>query len=224
MTAALSAPDPMAGRAAAAPVLRGPPGRARPRLRGARRRRLRAPGHGVVPCAAVGRRGERRRPAPAPPHADPRGGRARRSRRPDRRPPARHRAADAGGDRSRSGPLAVRRGLGGADARLGRRLRARDRALGDPGRARGVAARARPRPLHARRQRVRPGGVPPAPRRPPRPLAPPPGRRAARLGARRRRRLGPLRRGRPAAFADARARRRCCSTSAASPRSSACRC
>ena len=37
----------------------------------------------------------------------------------DRRPPARHRAADARGDRARPAPLAVRRGLGRADARLG---------------------------------------------------------------------------------------------------------
>ena len=38
-----------------------------------------------------------RRAAPAPPHPDPRGGRARRARGPGREPPARHRAADARG-------------------------------------------------------------------------------------------------------------------------------
>ncbi len=61
----------------------------------------------------------RRRPAPAPPDADQRGGRARRAGRAGRRPPARHRAADARGDRGRARALAARPGLGRADARAG---------------------------------------------------------------------------------------------------------
>ena len=48
------------------------------------------------------RRRRSRRPAPAPPDADQRGGRTRRPGRPGRRAPARHRAADAGGDRFRA--------------------------------------------------------------------------------------------------------------------------
>ena len=140
--------------------------------------------------AAVGRRGARRRAAPAPPDADPRGGGARRAGRAGRRPPARHRAADARGDRGRPRPLGARGGVGGADARLGGRLRARDRAVRDAGRARGGAARARPRALRAGAERLRPGRLRAAPRRPRRALAPPPGRRAARLGAGRAARLG----------------------------------
>ena len=72
----------------------------------------RASGHRVGAGAAVRRRGERRRPAPAPSDAALRGRRARRAGRPDRRPPARHRAADARGDRERPAALAPRRGSG----------------------------------------------------------------------------------------------------------------
>ena len=102
MTAALAARRSDARRPADAPVLRGPAGSAGPRLRLARRRRVRAPGRRLVPGAAVGRRGARGRAAPAPPDADPRGGRARGARRAGGRPPARDRAADAGGDRRRA--------------------------------------------------------------------------------------------------------------------------
>src|ERR1700754_284809 len=50
------------------------------------------------------------------------------ARRARRRPPARHGAADARGDRARPGALAVRPGVGRAPARLGGRLREADRA------------------------------------------------------------------------------------------------
>ena len=71
------------------------------------------------------RRGRRRRPAPAPPHAAERGRREGGAGRSGRRAPARHRAADARGDRRRRG-LAARGGVGRAAARLGRRVRAAD--------------------------------------------------------------------------------------------------
>ncbi len=82
------------------------------------------------------------------------------------------------------------RGVGGA-------LRAADRALGQPGRARRAPARRRPGALRARRQRLRPGHLHAAPRRPPRALAARAGRGAARLGAGRGGGLRALRGGRP---------------------------
>ena len=146
---------------------------------------------------------------------------------PDRRPPARHRAADARGDRARPEPLAVRPGLGRADARLGGPLRADHRAVRDPGRARRAAAADRARALRADPERLRPrqlharatsstarcgSGM----------LV----ERAARLGARRRAGLRSLlrRRDRRGVLGRHAARRPCCSTSAASPRSSGSRC
>ena len=63
--------------------------------------RLPAPRRRVGARARSRRRGRRRRPAPAPPHAAARGGGARGARRAGRRAPARHRAADARGDRRR---------------------------------------------------------------------------------------------------------------------------
>ena len=71
---------------------------------------------------------ELRRPAPAPPDAALRGRGPRRARRADRRPPARHRAADARGDRGGPAPLALRPRLGRAPARLGAVGAAADRA------------------------------------------------------------------------------------------------
>ena len=85
---------------------------------------------------AGGRRGGRRRPAPAPPDAAQRGGGARRARRPGRRPPARHRAADARGDRGRAGAAGRTAPHGQQRMRaLGGALRAPDRALRQPGRS-----------------------------------------------------------------------------------------
>ena len=91
----------------------------------------------------------------------------------------------------------------------------------DAGGPRGGAAGARRRALRAGPQRLRPGDLPPAPRRPGRALAPAPRGRAAGVGARARARA----RSRYAeadleAFDDG-GRRRCCCTSGASPRSSA---
>ena len=152
--------------------------------------------------------------------------RARRAGGPDRRPPARHRAADARGDRARPEPLAVRPGVGRAHARLGGPLRAHHRAVRDPGRARRAAAADRARALRADPERLRPRQLHPAPHRAPRALAADARRGAARLGARRRAGLRSLlrRRDRRGVLGRHRARRRCCSTSAASPRSSASRC
>ena len=90
-------------RSAHARLLRGPPGRARPRLRRARRRRLRAPGRRLVAGPRRRRRRRPRRPAPAPPHAAQRRRGARRAARPGRRPPPRHGAADARGARRTAG-------------------------------------------------------------------------------------------------------------------------
>ena len=82
--------------------------------------RIRAAGRRLVTRAGARRSARRRRAASAPPHADQRGRRPRRPPRSDRRPAARHRAADARADRRpRPARLAIRRPLGAADARLG---------------------------------------------------------------------------------------------------------
>ena len=80
LTARARRARPAARRPAAPPLLRGPRGRAGPRVRLARRRRRRAPGRRLGAGAAAAGRARRRRPAPAPPDADQRG-RARASRR-----------------------------------------------------------------------------------------------------------------------------------------------
>ena len=134
-----------------------------------------------APALAEAGAARRRRPAPAPPDAALRGGRAGRARRAARRPPARHRAADARGDRGRRRLVAARRRLGAADAGLGGALRAPDRALRQPGPPRRAPARHRRRPLRPGLQRLRPRALPPARGRPRRALAAPPRRRAAGL-------------------------------------------
>ena len=96
----------------------------------ARRRRLRAPGRRVV-ARPGGARGARRRRGgpPAPPDAGPRGHGAAAAGHAGGDPPARHRAADArpGRDRGASGP--TRRVAARACAR-GRRVGPRDRVVG----------------------------------------------------------------------------------------------
>ena len=215
-----------AGRRSPLPaLLRGSPRSAGPRVRERGRRHVRAP-HGCMGAAAAQGAGGRRRPsAPASPDADQRGGRARVSRRAARGAPARHRAADARPDRRRTARrVGPRRRVGRADARLGASLRAAARALSGRGapcagpagggaRARGVGA-----------QRVRSRG-----------LRPPPARRRAAARA-----LAALARGGAARLGRARASRAasptatktsrrlpradpCCSTWAATPRSSASR-
>ena len=130
--------------------------------------RGRAPGRRVGGRAGGRRRRRRRPPAPAPPDAALRGGPARRPGRPDRRPPARHRAADARGDRAAT-PTAGRTGPPG-------RERMRDWAAAcariivlssQAGRARRARAPDRPGPLRAGPERLRPGELHPAPHRPP---------------------------------------------------------
>ena len=161
--AGVSRPDRL--RPAVPPVLRGSRGRARPRIRPARRRRRRAPGHGLGARAAVRGRRARRRPAPAPPDPVERGGGPRRARRPDRRPPPRHRAADARGDRRGPAPLAVRGPVGEPAAPLGPAGDAADRPHRDRHRARRAAARHRPGSLRAGPQRLQPRPFRPAPPR-----------------------------------------------------------
>ena len=198
MTAALRGGGPDARRPAAASVLRGPAGRAGPRLRRARRRRLRAPRR------ARGRARSRARARPRPTcctcTTSPRINAAAERVAPGV-PVVGHlhgtellmlEAIEEDPDRWAHGPA-----WAGADARLGgacRRLivlsdsqvaRA-ERLLGvDPARCVRVANGFDPETFR------------PAPRRPPRALAARPRGRAARLGARGGGRLGALRRGRP---------------------------
>ena len=76
-----------------------------------------------------------------------------------RRPPARHRAADARGDRGRPGALAATARPGPSGCAAGRRLRAAHRALRVPDRPRRAAARRRPRAARAGPERLRPRAV-----------------------------------------------------------------
>src|SRR5215210_3493163 len=175
-------PGPAGGGSALPPLLRGPRGRPGRRLRAARRRRLRAPGGRVGRRARRGGGGRCRRPPPPPPHAHQRGGRAGRPGCPGRRALPRDGAADAGGDRGRRA-VAARRRVGGADARLGRTLRAGHSPVGHPDRARRAAPRRRPGALHHGRQRLRPRPLPPARGRPGGALGPPPGRGPPGLAA-----------------------------------------
>ncbi len=182
--------------------------------------RLRAPGRRLEPRAGPGRSRRRGPPLPAPSDPAQRGGGAGLSRSAGDRPRPRHRAADAGTDRRRrAGELDRRRGLGRADPRLGRALRADRRQQRRRPRARQRRARPRPRSLRLRPQRLR-FQLRPAPGRPPRPLAPASGRAAAGLAAGVGRRAASPTRTR----SWSRWTGRFCSTPAASPRSSACRC
>ena len=152
--------------------------------------------------------------------------RARRARRADRRPPARHRAADARGDRGRPAIAGRTRRRGPRACARGRARANGDRALADPGDARRGAAAHRRGPLRARAQRLRPRDVPSAITvdRTAR-LAPRARGRATRLGARRGRRARSATRTPTCRRSRTRrARRPCCSTSADSPRSSGCPC
>ena len=177
-------------------------------------------GPGAARCARPSRRS--RRPVPAPPDAHQRGGGARRPGRPGGRAPARHRAADAGGDRRRARarwPHAA--GMGGADARVGGALRAARRRHARRTRRARRACSASSRTRFA----VVPNGFDaarfaPSTRRPRRAGAArcvdqPRGWRPGRAG-----KLVRASRGRRGA----RRGRHVRSTSAASPRSSACRC
>ena len=96
-----------------------------------RRRDLRAARLDVGGSARRRRRRRRRRAPPAPPHADERGRRARVPRRAGRRPPARHRDADAERDRRRARRTAGTTRAEWADrhARVGAALRAAAGAL-----------------------------------------------------------------------------------------------
>ena len=181
------------------------PGAPDPRLRRGRRRRLRGARRRLVPRPRGGR---------TPPGADvlhlhhltPLHEAAARVA-PDvpvRRPPARHRAAHARGDRRRrAAGLGPRRRVGAADAPLGGRAASACCVLSPDqvGRAADLLG------LDPERCVVAPNGFDPerfAPhrRRPRRALAPPPRRRAARLAAGRRGGLGRLhRRGRVAPLA-----------------------
>ena len=104
---------------------------------------------------------DQRRAAPPPPDAAVNEAAARVAPgRPGRRAPARHRAADARGDRGRAATgLDARRRLGGTHARLGAGLRAAAPARRGAARARRRVARRRSRPLHRGAQRLRPRGL-----------------------------------------------------------------
>ena len=218
MTAALETADPMRAEWPMHPSYEDRPGAPDRGLRVARRRHLRASRPRVGARARGRGRGGGGRAPPAPPDPDQRRRGAGGAGRAGGRPPARDRAADARGDRGGPGPLGARAGVGRAAARVGGGLRAADRALGHPGRARRAAARRRAGEVRARRQRVRPPDLRAARGRPARGVAARPRRGAARMGAGRGGRVGVLRRRgrvRPG---------RCCSTSGATRRSSACRC
>ena len=131
---------PGGGRPALPSLLRGPARGAGPGVRVGGRARVRAPGGRLGAPARAGRRGRGRPAAPAPPDADQRGGGAGLPGRAARRPHPRHRAGHGARDRRRrAARVGARRGVGGADAALGARVRAAARALA---RRRGAGARA----------------------------------------------------------------------------------
>ena len=163
MTAALTRPTRWLADAAAAPVLRGPPGAPDRWFASLDDRAYRHQVARLDARAGGRRRRARRRAAPAPPHPAQRGGRARRPRR-----------AGVGHlhgtellmlEQAEPGRWPHLPGLAGAHAPLGGRLRAADRALASHvervERLLGIDADAAWRP-----ERLRPRGLPPAPRRP----------------------------------------------------------